>query len=192
MTHQTTSDDYTIQPSSCYVKMEYRVRIVNGRVLKGAGQPAIMDFVTGFKQVIPGLEQRLQGRRAGEDMEFTVPAAEAFGERRDDFLIEKDRSDFHFPPGIEPCPGMELPLIAGDNEAPDTVIITEVKENTIVIDLNPPLAGAPLHYELKILEARPARDTDVCSEWENEGEGDSCRNSAPVIVLGADDEEAER
>ncbi len=45
-------------------------------------------------------------------------------------------------------------------------MIREVRQDSIVIDLNHPLAGLALQYDLEIIEARPAISTDVCSEWE--------------------------
>jgi FKBP-type peptidyl-prolyl cis-trans isomerase SlyD len=184
---------YTIQDSSGYVKISYMVKVAGGRVLKGAGQPEIMDFVTGYRQVVPGLEKRLLGHAQGERLAFTIPPEEAFGPRYDELVIEKDKADFHFPPGMEPWVGMELPMIANDEEAPDSVVIRSITDKTIVIDANHPLAGASLEYDLEIVEARPATQSDVCSEWETEkSDGCAACSGAPhEIVLGIQDD-AER
>ena len=185
MTDAAAPANYKIADRSCYVKIGYKVQVVDGPVLKGAGEREIMDFVTGYGHVIPGLERRLVGRSQGERMSFTVPADEAFGQRRHELVIEKSKADFHFPPGWEPRPGMEIPLVAANSEAPDTVMIREVRENSIIIDLNHPLAGLALQYDLEIIEARPARSTDVCSEWEEKGCeanqcSDACRSASGV------------
>ena len=175
---------FKIGDTASYVKISYRVKIADGPVLKGAGEPAVMDFVTGYRQVVPGLEHRLIGHRAGERLSFTVPPQEAFGPRQEDLVIEKPRTEFHFPPGVEPYPGMEIPLVSGSPNAPDTVVIRELKGDTIIIDLNHPLAGAALEYDLAVIEARPASPADVCSEWDaGRTEGAGCY-SAPHIVLG--------
>lgn len=176
---------FRILDTSSYVKLRYQVRVENGPILKGAETPEVMDFVTGFRQVIPGLEKRLLGHGAGESMSFTVPAEEAFGERRDDFVIVKDKKEFHFPEGFRPFPGMEISVVTNTDEGPDTVIIKEVRENDIVIDFNHPLAGCPLKYTLEIIEARPSKETDVCSEWESEkGEGCTGGCAPHEVVLG--------
>jgi FKBP-type peptidyl-prolyl cis-trans isomerase SlyD len=157
---------FRVAESRSYVKIRYRVRIENGPVLKGAREPEVMDFVTGYGQVIPGLERRLIGHGPGEKLAFTVPPEEAFGARANEFVIEKSKTEFHFPKGMEPHPGMELPLVAGSDGAPDTVIIREVRDDSIIIDCNHPLAGAPLQYELEIVETRPAREREICGEWQ--------------------------
>ncbi len=181
---------YTIEASSGYVKIRYKVKVADGPVLKGAGQPEIMDFVTGYRQVVPGLEKRLVGHAQGERLAFAVPPEEAFGPKYQELVIEKNRADFHFPVGMEPYPGMELPMIGRDDDAPDSVVIRRVTDDTIVVDANHPLAGATLEYDLEIIEARPATSSDVCSEWEAEKSEScaSCSGSPQQIVLGVQED----
>jgi FKBP-type peptidyl-prolyl cis-trans isomerase SlyD len=176
-----------IEEKSTFVQIKYRVRILNGRILKGAAEPELMDFITGYAQVVPGLEKRLIGHILGEKMNFTVPPEEAFGERHPELVIEKSKDDFHFPPGYSAFVGMELPMVT-EGWGPDTVTIKEIKDETIVIDGNHPLAGAPLQYELEIVEARPAQPTEICSEWEGESEQTSCSGGACELVLGRQEE----
>jgi FKBP-type peptidyl-prolyl cis-trans isomerase SlyD len=164
---------YKIKDHKSYVKIKYQVRVVDGPILKGAGQPEEMDFVTGYAQVVPGLEKRIIGAGAGESLSFTVAPDEAFGPRIPELVIEKKREEFHFPPGYAPYIGMEIPLVGG-GESPDTAMIKEIKTDTIVIDVNHPLAGKSLQYHLEIIEARPAGSDDICGEWELESERSSC------------------
>ena len=187
MTDGVVSPAYKISDRSCYVKIRYTVRVENGPVLKGDGEREIMDFVTGYGQVIPGLERRLVGRSVGEKLSFTVPPEEAFGQRREELVIVKNKADFHFPAGYEPYPGMELPLVTNGSDGPDTVTIREVRDDSIVIDLNHALAGLPLEYDLEIIEARPARPTDVCGEWEEKTSDGTCCSGPDCVVLGAGD-----
>jgi FKBP-type peptidyl-prolyl cis-trans isomerase 2 len=187
MTDGAVPQTYKIADRSGYVKIGYTVRVVDGPVLKGAGEREVMDFVTGYRHVVPGLERRLVGRCAGEKLSFTVPADEAFGQRQEELVIEKSKADFHFPSGFEPYPGMELPLVTRGSDAPDTVMIREVRQDSIVIDLNHPLAGLALQYDLEIMEARPARSTDVCSEWEEQGTEGNCCSDACLTLPGMGD-----
>ena len=187
------SQEDTIRDSKWYVKIKYSVRIQNGPLLKGGPEPEVMDFVTGYQHVVPGLERRLVGHHVGETLSFTVPAEEAFGPKIDELVIEKDKSAFHFPAGYVPSAGMELPIITNDDNAPDTVRIKEIKDDTIVIDLNHPLAGAALQYELEIIEARPATSNDVCSEWDQQAsscQDNVCGSLIQEIVLQGEDFES--
>jgi len=168
-----------------YVKIKYRVKVAGGRTIKGANEPELMDFVTGFRQVIPGLEDRLRGHSMDEKLSFTIPPEEAFGPRFPELVVEKKRSEVYFPAGMTPCPGMEIPVITGADSGPDSAVIREVTEDTITIDCNHALAGAALEYDLEIVEARPAGANDVCSEWEDEkAQSDSACSSPCEIILG--------
>lgn len=179
-----SSSNYKIGDKS-YVKIKYRVRVAEGRTIKGANEPELMDFVTGFRQVIPGLETRLRGHSVAERLSFTVPPEEAFGPRYQELVVEKKKSEFHFPAGMEPFTGMEIPVITGSDCGPDTAVIREINDDTIVIDCNHPLAGAALVYDLEIVEARPANSSDMCSEWDEEKSESECACSSPCeIVLG--------
>lgn len=186
MTENTLLSGYRIEDRNSYVKISYRVCMADGRPLKGAVEPEVADFVTGYQQVIPGLERRLIGHETGERLSLVVPPQEAFGLRRTDLVFEKDKSDFHFPKGVQPYPGMEIPLVAGSPDAPDTVMIEAVKDNVIVINLNHPLAGVELHYDLEIIEARRSTETDVCPEWNRQGEAGECAASAATPSCSVD------
>lgn len=172
-----------IRDSKYYVKILYRVKVAGGPILKGSELLETMDFVTGYGHVIPGLEKRLLGHKCGDRLSFVVPPSEAFGEHRQELIFEKSRDDFRFPEGFQPYPGMQLPLVSNDPAAPDTVMIREVGESSIVIDCNHPLAGLPLKYDLEIIEARPARATDVCSEWDEKEPQGTCSSCSPHEIL---------
>ena len=180
-------EPYKIQDSGSYVKIRYRVRIVDGPSLKGSPKLETMDFVTGYGHVIPGLEKRLVGETNGRKLTFDVPAQEAFGMRDEKMVFLKKIEEFHFPPGVKPFPGMEIPVICNDDEGPGSVTIKDVREDGIVIDFNHALAGFALGYELEIIEARPSRESDVCAEWDKKADDDFQRSCLPhEIVLGED------
>mgnify|MGYP005839327405 CR=1 FL=1 len=185
MTDKSESNYEVILGSKYYVKILYRVKIVGGPILKGSETPETMDFVTGYGHVIPGLEKRLLGHRRGDKLSFVVPPREGFGERHQELIFEKSWNDFRFPEGFQPYPGMQLPLVSNDPAAPDTVLIREVRESSIVIDCNHPLAGLSLEYDLEIIEARPARATDICSEWDEKESNPQtgCSSCSPYEIL---------
>ncbi len=175
---------HPVADSGWYVKIKYAVRVVDGLTIKGSATPAILDFITGYGQVIPGLEQRLVGHTAGETLSFVVPPEEAFGVSYEELIFEKEWADFHFPEGVKPVPGMEIALVSSDPTAPDTVLIKEVHDDKIIIDCNHPLAGKALEYELNIIESRPAREDEICEEWEQKTYEGPCTATLPGIVLG--------
>lgn len=186
MTDGNTSSNHAVQDLKWYVKIGYRVNVVDGPVLKGAEQPEIMDFITGFQQVVPGLEKRLIGRETGERLSFDVPPEEAFGPRFEELQVTKPISEVHLPQGMTPVPGMEIPVLTGMEQGPDSARVVEVTPDSVVLDLNHSLAGRTLHYELEILESRPAKEQDMCAEWEEQPVSNMSCSAVQHIVFGED------
>ncbi|MFP3866690.1 MAG: peptidylprolyl isomerase [Desulfobacteraceae bacterium] len=139
----------------CYVRLEYRLRLNSGEFIKGSEeQPATLTFVAGYNELLPGLEVRLIGLEENESREFVIPAEEAFGLHEPGQVQTWNRSCFpaemNLQPGLRVTPANSLiPL-----DYP--FVVTEVKENSVVLDMNHPLAGEDLHYTVQIMEVRPA------------------------------------
>jgi len=143
-----------------YVRLEYSLRLDSGERLRGT--ESVMEtltFVAGCGEVLPGLERRLWGLREQDYVEFVVPAAEAFGPYDPDFVQEWSRKVF--PPGLELELGqMVLPAnLPFEPEYPLT--IKEVKGNSVILDMNHPLAGRDLFYAVRVLEVRPATEEEL-------------------------------
>jgi FKBP-type peptidyl-prolyl cis-trans isomerase SlyD len=136
-----------------YVCLEYRLKLANGEFIRGSAEkPEGLVFVAGCGEVLPGLERRLWGLSTEEGpVEFVVPAVEAFGVYDPDNVQVWSKKRF---------PGMELQV--GQNVLPSflpfpaeyPLTIKEVREDTVVLDLNHPLADQDLYYEVKVLEVR--------------------------------------
>jgi FKBP-type peptidyl-prolyl cis-trans isomerase SlyD len=143
-----------------YVRLEYGLRLVSGERLRGTEEAMeAMDFVAGCGELLPGLERRLWGLRDQDCVEFVVPAAEAFGDYDPDFVQEWSRKVF--PPEMELKPGQKV-LPANLPFPPEyPLTVKEVKENSVVLDLNHPLAGQDLYYTVRVLEVRPATQEEL-------------------------------
>lgn len=143
-----------------YVVLEYRLLLDTGEQLRGTPEePASLVFVAGCGEVLPGLERRLWGLRVQEAVEFVVPALEAFGEYKPENIQEWSHKVF--PPGMDLKPGQKV-LPANLPFPPEyPLTIMEVKENSVVLDLNHPLAGHDLHYAVRVLEVRPATPEEL-------------------------------
>jgi FKBP-type peptidyl-prolyl cis-trans isomerase SlyD len=167
----------TVIAQDQYVVLEYRLRLDSGELIRGADEaPARLTFVAGCKELMPGLERRLWGLRQQDAVEFVVPAAEAFGLYEPENLQEW--STKAFPPEMELKPGEKV-LPANLPFAPEyPLVIKEVKENSVILDLNHPLAGRDLHYQVKVLEVRPAtpEELEPLKQCQSCSEGMSCES----------------
>jgi peptidylprolyl isomerase len=107
-----------------------------------------LEFEVGAGMVIPGFESGVKDMEVGEKKSIHIPADEAYGERREDMVMEFERSQL--PEGLEPEVGMGLQMQGPQGQA-IPVQITAVAEEAITIDANHPLAGKNLNFELELV-----------------------------------------
>ena len=109
------------------------------------------------RELYTGLESALVGLDVGERKQVVVSPSDGYGEHDPRGLQEVPRQAF--PPGFEPQPGMEL-TDEGPQGEPVPFVVREIKPESIVIDLNHPLAGKTLHFDVTVREVRAATDDE--------------------------------
>lgn len=118
------------------------------------GEP--LAILIGHNNIIPGLEKAMDGREAGEKFDIDVPAAEAYGERREGLTQRIPKKHF----GEQRLmPGMQVVLQT--NFGPRAVTIEKVGMSVVDVDLNHPMAGKDLHFDIEIVEVREASAEEV-------------------------------
>jgi FKBP-type peptidyl-prolyl cis-trans isomerase 2 len=153
-----------------FVCLEYRLKLESGEFIRGSAEtPDRLVFVAGCGEVLPGLERRLWGLSPEQGpVEFVVPYQEAFGAYNPDNVQEWSRkrfaSDIELQVGQKVLPSF-LPFPA---EHP--LVIKEVRQESVILDLNHPLSDQDLYYEVKVLEVRDATPEELAVK-----ECQSCR-----------------
>jgi len=131
-----------------------------GEVLDASqGQP--LTFLVGAGYIIPGLEERMLGMKEGEKKTIEVPAEEAYG-IADPNLIQVQKAPREYFEGIDLEVG--LPLIAQTPEGqPIQLVVLDFDENTVTVsvDLNHPLAGRDLVFDVEIKSIREATPDEI-------------------------------
>jgi peptidylprolyl isomerase len=130
------------------VKVHYTGTLDDGTVFDSSREREPLEFVIGSGTLIPGFENGVLGMEVGETKTIDIPAADAYGERKDGLLASLERSEV--PDNIEPKVGMfvEMELKDGNNAR---ARIAQVDEQAIVLDFNHPLAGQDLSFEVELL-----------------------------------------
>jgi len=140
------------------VTIHYKVVDVDsGEVIDSSegGQP--MTYLHGAQNIIPGLEQALEGKQVGDEFEVTVAPADAYGEYSDERVQQVPMAAFE---GVEKVePGMAF--TAQTEHGPISLIVTEVDEATVTVDANHPLAGKSLQFSVKIESVRDASEEEM-------------------------------
>ncbi len=132
------------------VQVQYTGKLADGTVFDSSVGKDPLQFTLGSGQVIPGFDKAVTGMRVGENKTVTIPAADAYGERRDNLVGEVPMT--RLPSGMTPQVGMQLQSTQKDGSTM-VVTITKVTDNTsVTIDANHPLAGKDLTFELELVK----------------------------------------
>jgi len=138
------------------VSMDYTLCLDDGQVVDSSEGREPLEFLQGHGQIISGLEQRIAGMALGEERDFIVPAAEAYGERYPDLVETLPRSIF--PPDVEVGMGFRMRTEAGQAVI---VYVDSVEDDQVVVNLNHPLAGKDLYFHVKIVGLREATPDEL-------------------------------
>lgn len=134
------------------VKVHYTGKLEDGQVFDSSverGEP--IEFTLGQGQLIPGFEDGLIGMEVNEKKTINIPKEEAYGEPKAELIQEVDKNQL--PEELKPEVGM--PLVSKSPDGREiNLVVTEVKDESIVVDANHPLAGKDLIFDLEVLEIK--------------------------------------
>ncbi|MBI4980809.1 peptidylprolyl isomerase [Candidatus Woesearchaeota archaeon] len=130
------------------VKVHYTGKLNDGTVFDSSEGRNPLLFTVGKGQVIPGFEKGVTSLKLNEPKTINIPAAEAYGPSRKELVIELPRTQL--PANPEPKAGMGL-MLRDPQGRSLPARITEVKTDKVVLDLNHPLAGKDLTFEVKVV-----------------------------------------
>ena len=149
---QAPAPGATIQDGSV-VRIEYTLRDqTNGEVIQTNRGGQALSYTQGRGQIIPGLERQLAGMRVGEEKKVVVPPDDGYGPADASSRLEVPKAQI--PP--EARLGLGAQLMARSTEGQERpVVVTEVRATTVVLDLNHPLAGKTLLFDVRILGIDP-------------------------------------
>ncbi len=120
------------------------------------GEP--LTVLIGHGNIIPGLEKALLGRAVGDRFEISVAPAEAYGERRANFTQRVPKKYFEHAEHLQP--GMSTVLNTRE-AGPRMVVVHKVGSSVIDVDLNHPLAGKTLAFDVEITDIRDASEEEI-------------------------------
>jgi FKBP-type peptidyl-prolyl cis-trans isomerase 2 len=133
------------------VRVHYTGKLTDGQVFDSSLEREPIEFTMGQGQLIPGFEKGLLDMKVNEKKTIEIPADEAYGQPREELIQEVDKNQL--PEEIKPEPGMGLVSKSPDGREMN-LVVKEVKEETIVVDGNHPLAGKDLVFDLEVVEIK--------------------------------------
>jgi len=135
------------------VSIEYTLRMDDQSVVDTnvGGEP--LTYVHGTQQIVSGLEKALEGMQVGESKQVEVPPEESYG-IPDASAFREIRKD-HVPPEAMHVGAQ----IQGRSQSGQVVYarVAQLKDETVILDFNHPLAGKTLYFDVKVLDIREGR-----------------------------------
>jgi peptidylprolyl isomerase len=130
------------------VKIHYTGTLEDGTVFDSSEGHDPLEFTLGSGQVIVGFEEAVTGMGSGEKKQVTIPADKAYGQRNEEMIIQAPRDQV--PADINPEVGQQLQM-GGPNGETVIVRVTEVTDEHVILDANPPLAGKDLTFDIELV-----------------------------------------
>lgn len=138
------------------VRFHYTVSEVGQEPIESSKDREPLAIMIGHGNIIPGLENAMQDREAGDSFGVDVAAADAYGERRDGLTQRVPKKHFG---NQRLVPGQQVVLQT--NFGPRAVTIQKVGMSVVDVDLNHPMAGKDLHFDVEIVEVREASAEEI-------------------------------
>lgn len=139
------------------VSIHYTLTNDSNQVLDSSEGRDPLAYIHGYGYLIPGLEKDLDGKVAGDKLKSSVKPEEGYG-LRDDTLVNKV-AKANFKGDGEVTEGMQVKV--DTNDGPKIAVVKSVSGEEVTLDLNHPLAGINLNFEIEIVDIRDATKEEL-------------------------------
>lgn len=139
------------------VKLHYTGKLTDGTTFDSSQGREPLEFVFGSGMIIPGLEEGIAGLKTGDKKTVEIGFEKAYGPVHDQAKQEVPKSQLPQDAPLEV--GMQLAAQGPHGVMP--VTIAEIKEETVLMDFNHPLAGKDLTFEIEVIEVREATKEEL-------------------------------
>ncbi len=137
----------------CVVSMQFKLTNSEGEELDASTPEQPLVYLHGTESLIPGLENALEGKEAGDDLQVTIKPEDAYGMVNPEMIQVVPRSAFQEVKDIEA--GMQFEARDAEGNA-QRVLVQAVSGDNITINANHPLAGQTLNFDVTVEEVREA------------------------------------
>ena len=138
------------------VRFHYTVSETGQEPVESSREGEPLAILFGHGNIIPGLEKAMDGHEAGDTFSADVVAADAYGERRPDLTQRVPKKHF----GKQRLAAGEQ-VVLTTNFGPRPVTVQKVGMSVVDVDLNHPMAGKDLDFDIEIVEVREASEEEI-------------------------------
>jgi len=166
-----------------YVAFDYTLTNNEGEVLDTSEGREPLAYIQGSGQIIPGLENEMEGKQTNDKFKAVIEPAEAYGEWDDAAVHKVEKVHFEGIDGLQE--GMQLQM--QNPMGMQVVTVKKIEDDFVVLDANHPLAGVTLTFDVTVTEVRDATGEELaelenheCSSCQDCGEDGGCSDGGCV------------
>ena len=139
------------------VEIDYTLKDDNGQLLDSSEGKQPLSYIQGVGNLIPGVENALEGKGSGERVQITVPPETGYGVRDDSLVLSVERDKFSQFEDLQE--GVRFRMETPDGPMVFTVV--KIGDGEVLVDGNHPLAGMTLDFDITIQSVRDATSEEL-------------------------------
>ncbi|MGM0377731.1 MAG: FKBP-type peptidyl-prolyl cis-trans isomerase [Bacteroidota bacterium] len=148
-----------------FVSLSYQLRLngAEGDLIEETGESNPLQFVFGTGKMIQMFENKLEGLKQGDNFDFELKKDEAYGDVNENAIVDLPKNIFEVNGEIDESLltiGNMVPMQDANGNRLNGIVL-EVKDDTVKMDFNHPLAGDDLHFAGQVLEVRDATEQEL-------------------------------
>lgn len=141
------------------ITVHYTGKYENGEIFDTSEGRSPLKFTVGIGQIIKGFDSAVVGMTVGDKKTITIPPEDGYGERKDELVIDMPKENI--PPDMELESGMQVQLVDQSGN-PIPAVVDDILDDVIKMDVNHPLAGKTLIFDIEIVETGLEPDPAAC------------------------------
>jgi FKBP-type peptidyl-prolyl cis-trans isomerase SlyD len=138
------------------VAIHYTLKDNTGNTLDSSEGKQPLHYLHGFGNLIPGMEEGLEGKVVGDSFQVVISPEKGYGVRNEEYVQQVSVEAFG---GTAPQVGMQFQ--AGNDEGRYIVTVAAIEGDMVTVDANHPLAGTELHFSVEVVEVREATADEI-------------------------------
>ncbi len=151
------------------VSMHYSLSNGHGDVIDSSQGQLPMVYMHNTNALLPSLERELTGKLAGNNFEVVIYPEDGYGYANEELIKQLPKEQFSHISDL--AVGMRVKVMHSENEKAEMLTIADIREDSVIVDLNHPLAGQVLHFVIAIVAVREPTDAELAQGFTTDTNG---------------------
>ena len=139
------------------VEIHYVLKDKDGDLLDSSEGEAPLAYIHGIGNIIPGLEKQLNGKKIGDKIKAIISPSDGYGVWEEKLIQKIPMSNFKDKSQVK----LDAQFRVEMEDGPRIATITKIENDDVTIDMNHPLAGEELHFDVEVMAIRDATEEEI-------------------------------